>query len=290
MNRDSNTNHGSRNTVHKTRYIMNLNLKNPLVFIDLETTGLNIASDRIIEITVLKIHPNGKEDVKTWRINPTIPIPEKASLIHGIYDMDVKDCQTFKDLAKNLANEMEGCDFAGFNSNKFDFPLLIEEFLRADVDFDLKKRKFIDVQVIFHKMEQRTLSAAYKFYCNKELEDAHSSKADTIATFEVLKAQLDRYQGAKHIDHNGVVSEPIVNDIDQLSKFSAHNVNVDFAGRIVYNEKGVEVFNFGKYKGVSVDEVLLKKDPNYYNWMMNGDFPLHTKKVLTQLKLRGGKL
>ena len=257
---------------------MNLNLRNPLVFIDLETTGINIASDRIVEITLLKVHPGGKEEVKTYRVNPTIPIPEKASSIHGIYDADVKDCPPFKELAKSLANDLEGCDFAGYNSNKFDFPLLVEEFMRADVDFDLMKRKFIDVQVIFHKMEQRTLSAAYKFYCNKELEDAHTSKADTIATYEVLKSQLDRYQGAKFIDHTGAASEPIVNDVDQLSKFSAHNNNVDLAGRI---------FNFGKYKGISVEEVIFKKDPNYYSWMMQGDFPLHTKKVLTQIKLRG---
>lgn len=269
---------------------MELSLKNPIVFIDLETTGINIATDRIVELTILKVSPNGKEDLKTYRINPTIPIPPIVTAIHGIKDEDVKDCPTFKEMARSLANEMEGCDFAGFNSNKFDFPLLVEEFLRAEIDFDLKKRKFIDVQVIFHKMEQRTLSAAYKFYCGKELTDAHSSKADTIATYEVLKAQLDKYNGATYTDHNGNQSVPIVNEVDLLSKFSSHNENVDMAGRIVYNDKGQEVFNFGKYKGVSVEEVIHRKDPNYYSWMMQGDFPLYTKKVLTQIKLRSSSL
>ncbi|HEY9123027.1 MAG TPA: 3'-5' exonuclease [Bacteroidales bacterium] len=264
---------------------MELNLKNPLIFLDLETTGLNIVSDRIVEITILKVFPGGKEEVKTYRVNPEMPIDPKATAVHGITDEDVKDCPTFKELAQTLVNEFEGCDFAGFNSNKFDFPMLAEEFLRANVDFDLKKRKFVDVQVIFHKMEQRTLSAAYKLYCNKELVDAHSSKADTYATYEVLQAQLDKYQGKKFVDAAGNTSEPITNDIDFLSKFSAHNSNVDFIGRIIYNEKGVEVFNFGKYKGMPVVDVL-KKDPSYYSWMMNGDFPQYTKNVLTKIKLR----
>lgn len=264
---------------------MELKLKNPLVFLDLETTGINIAHDRIIELTLLKIFPNGKEEIKTYRINPTIPIDPKATAVHGITDEDVKDCPTFNEMAKSLAKELEGCDFAGFNSNKFDFPMLAEEFLRADIDIDLKKRKFVDVQVIFHKMEQRTLSAAYKFYCNKELTDAHSSNADTIATYEVLKSQLDKYIGKSFVDNAGNASAPIENDVDYLSKFSSHTNNVDFVGRIVYDEKGREVFNFGKYKGMSVEEVL-KKDPSYYAWMMNGDFPLYTKKVITQLKLR----
>lgn len=264
---------------------MKLNLKNPLVFIDLETTGLNIVSDRIVEITFLKVFPNGKEEVKTFRVNPTIPIDPKATAIHGISDDDVKDLASFNNIAQSLANELEGCDFAGFNSNKFDFPILIEEFLRAGIEIDLKKRKFIDVQVIFHKMEQRTLSAAYKLYCNKELVDAHDSKADTIATYEVLKSQLDKYIGSKFVDNAGNASEPIQNDVDFLSKFSSHTNNVDFIGRIVYNDKGQETFNFGKYKGQMVDDVF-KKDPSYYSWMMNGDFPLYTKKVLTQLKLK----
>ena len=264
---------------------MKLNLKNPIVFLDLETTGLNIVSDRIVELTYLKVFPNGKEEVKTIRVNPTIPIDPKATAIHGITDEDVKGLPTFNEIARTLANELEGCDFAGFNSNKFDFPMLIEEFLRAEVDIDLKKRKFVDVQVIFHKMEQRTLSAALKLYCNKELVDAHDSKADTIATYEVLQAQLDKYLGSKFIDPAGVMSDPIQNDIDFLAKFSSHTNNVDFIGRIVYNEKGQEVFNFGKYKGQLVEDVF-KKDQSYYSWMMNGDFPLYTKKVLTQLKLK----
>ena len=206
------------------------------------------------------------------RINPEMPIPKKSSDIHGIYDKDVADCPTFKEVARELASFMEGCDIAGYNSNKFDIPLLAEEFIRADVDLDMKKRKFIDVQTIFHKMEKRTLEAAYKFYCDKNLNDAHSAEADTRATYEVLQAQLDRYNNLK-------------NDIDWLSKFSAHNKNADFAGRIIFNDKGEEVFNFGKYKGQKVTDVL-EKDPGYYGWMMNGDFPLFTKKVLTNIKLR----
>jgi DNA polymerase-3 subunit epsilon len=265
---------------------MELNLKNPLIFLDLETTGINVAADRIVEITILKIYPNGKEETKTFRVNPTIPIDPKAMAIHGITDEDVKDCPTFVEIAKTLANEFEGCDFAGFNSNKFDFPMLAEEFLRAEIDIDLKKRKFVDVQVIFHKMEQRTLSAAYKLYCNKELTDAHNSKADTFATYEVLKSQLDKYNGLKFVDNAGIASDPITNDIDFLAKFSSHTNNADFVGRIVYDEKGREMFSFGKYKNMLVEDVF-KKDPSYYSWMMNNDFPLYTKKVLTQIKLRG---
>lgn len=251
---------------------MKLNLKNPLVFFDLETTGINVASDRIVEISYLKVFPNGDEESKTMKINPTIPIPEKSTSIHGITDDDVKDAPTFQEVAKTLAKSFEGCDFAGYNSNKFDIPLLAEEFLRAEVDFDMKKRKLVDVQIIFHKKEQRTLSAAYMFYCDKILEDAHSAEADTKATYEILKAQLDRY-------------DDLINDVDKLSEFSSHNKNVDFVGRIVYNEDGVETFNFGKYKGMAVDDVL-KKDPAYFSWMIKGDFPLYTKKVLTSLKLR----
>ncbi len=252
---------------------MKLNLKNPIVFFDLETTGINVASDRIVEISFLKIFPNGNEESKTMRINPTMPIPEKASNIHGIYDEDVKDEPTFAEVGKTLSKVFEGCDFAGYNSNKFDIPLLAEEFLRAGIDIELKKRKFVDVQVIFHKKEQRTLSAAYKFYCSKELNDAHSAEADTRATYEILLSQIERYAD-------------LPNDIDELSKYSSHNKHVDFAGRIVYDENGVECFNFGKYKGKSVDDVF-RKDPAYYGWMMNNDFPLYTKKVLTNIKLRG---
>ena len=252
---------------------MQLNLKKPLVFFDLETTGVNIVNDRIIEISFVKVCPNGQEICKTRRINPGMPIPPESTAIHGITDEDVKDCPTFKEIAKSLAAQIEGCDLAGYNSNRFDIPLLAEEFIRAGVDIDLNRRKFVDVQTIYHKMEQRTLAAAYKFYCNKDLNNAHTAEADTMATYEVLKAQLDRYPELK-------------NDIDFLSKYSSYNNNVDFAGRMIYNDKGEEVFNFGKHKGQLVTEVL-KKDPNYYAWIINGDFALNTKKILTEIKLRG---
>ena len=251
---------------------MQLNLRNPLVFFDLETTGINIVKDRIVEISFVKVHPNGKEECKTRRINPEMPIPPESTAIHGITDEDVKDCPTFKEIAKSLAAQIEGCDLAGYNSNRFDIPLLVEEFLRAGVDIDLNKRKFVDVQTIFHKMEQRTLSAAYKFYCDKSLENAHTAEADTMATYEILKAQLDRYP------------DDLQNDIEFLSKYSSFTNNVDFAGRMVYNEDGKETINFGKYKGKLVEEVL-KNDPGYYSWIMNGDFPLNTKKVLMVLQM-----
>jgi DNA polymerase-3 subunit epsilon len=251
---------------------MKLHLKNPIVFFDLETTGINIAKDRVVEIAILKVNVDGSEESFCYKVNPEMPIPKVTSEIHGIYDEDVKDAPTFKELGKQLAKIMEGCDIAGFNSNKFDVPLLAEEFIRAEVDFDMKKRKFVDVQTIFHKMEKRTLGAAYKFYCDKDLENAHSALADTTATYEVLKAQLDRY-------------EDLENNIEFLNDFSSFNKNADFIGRIIFNDKGQEVFNFGKYKGKSVEEVLAK-DPSYYGWMMNGDFPLFTKKVLTNIKLR----
>lgn len=252
---------------------MQLNLKNPLVFFDLETTGINITKDRIVEISLLKVHPNGKEEVKSRRINPEMPIPPQATAIHGITDDDVKDCPTFKQVAKSLADQLEGCDLAGFNSSRFDVPMLSEEFLRAGVDFDMSKRKFVDVQIIFHKKEQRTLEAAYKFYCDKQLENAHSAEADTKATYEVLKSQLERYPD-------------LVNDIEVLSKeYSSFNNNVDFAGRMIYDEKGVELFNFGKHKGKPVTEVL-RNEPSYYSWMMDGDFPLNTKQMLTKIRLR----
>ena len=252
---------------------MQLNLRNPLVFFDLETTGIDIAKDRIVEISMVKVMPNGEEIVKTRRINPGMPIPPESTAIHGITDEDVKDCPKFKEIAKSLAAQIEGCDLAGFNSNRFDIPMLAEEFLRAGVDVDLNRRKFIDVQTIFHKMEQRNLTAAYKFYCNKDLANAHSAEADTMATYEVLKAQLDRYP-------------ELENDVNFLSKYSSFTNNVDFAGRMVYNVKGQEVINFGKYKGRLVEEVL-KSDPSYYAWIMNGDFPLNTKKMLTEIRLRG---
>jgi len=251
---------------------MQINLVNPLIFIDLETTGINVNKDRVVEISMLKVFPNGKEESKTRRINPEMPIPPEATAIHGITDEDVKDCPRFKTIAKSLAAQIEGCDLAGFNSNRFDIPLLAEEFLRADVDIDLSKRKFVDVQTIFHKMEQRTLSAAYKFYCNKDLELAHSAEIDAKATYEVLKAQLERYADLK-------------NDINFLSEFSSFNNNVDFAGRMIYNAKREEVFNFGKYKGRLVTEVF-NIDPSYYSWILNGDFALNTKKILTEIRLR----
>lgn len=252
---------------------MELNLKNPLIFFDLETTGTDTVRDRIVEISYLKVFPNGKQEIKTRRLNPEMPIPASATAIHGISDDDVKDCPTFKQIARSLATQMEGCDLAGFNSSRFDIPLLVEEFLRADVDIDFTKRKMIDVQVIFHKKEQRTLEAAYKFYCDKELTDAHSAEADTWATYEVLKAQLDKYPDLE-------------NDMEKLAaEFSAYNNNVDFAGRIIKDENGVEIFNFGKHKGKPVVEVL-KNEPSFYAWIMDADFPLNTKQVLTKIRLR----
>ena len=251
---------------------MELQLKNPLIFFDLETTGTDISKDRIVEISYLKIDLQGREKSKTMLINPEMPIPPQVIEIHKISDEDVKNAPTFASIAKSLAHEIEGCDLAGYNSNKFDIPLLAEEFLRADVDIDLKRKKFVDVQVIFHKMEQRTLGAAYKFYCDKDLTDAHSAEADTRATYEILKAQLDRYPD-------------LINDVAALADFSSHTRNVDFVGRIIYDDNDMEVFNFGKYKGQLVEEVL-KKDPGYYSWMQNSDFPLYTKKVLTTIKLR----
>lgn len=252
---------------------MKLALKNPIVFFDLETTGTNIVSDRIVEIAYLKIYPNGNEESKRYLVNPEMPIPQAVTAIHGISDEDVKNEPVFKELAKIIAKDIEGCDLAGYNSVRFDLPLLAEEFLRANVDIDLAKRKMIDVQVIFHKMEQRTLSAAYKFYCNSELTNAHTAEADTRATYEVLKAQLDRYDNLK-------------NDVAFLADFSAQHKNADLAGRIIFNDKNEEVFNFGKYKGRRVEDVL-NEDMGYYGWIMNGDFSLYTKKVLTEVKLRG---
>jgi DNA polymerase III subunit epsilon len=250
---------------------MQLNLKNPILFFDIESTGLNVATDRIVEICAVKVFPNGDQEIKTRRLNPTIAISPEAEAIHHISQEDVKDCPTFIQVAKSLAQWMSGCDFAGFNSTKFDIPLLAEEFLRAGVDFDFRKRKLVDVQNIFHKMEQRTLIAAYKFYCDKSLENAHSAEADTLATYEVLMAQLDKYDVLK-------------NDIEFLADFSTKSKFADYAGRIVYDDKQVPLFNFGKHRGVPVTEVLAK-EPSYYNWIMNGDFTLDTKQVLTKIKL-----
>lgn len=251
---------------------MDLKLKRPLAFFDLETTGINVIADRIVEICIVKVMPDGKEDVRTYRINPTIPIPKQASDIHGITDADVADKPTFAQIGKEIANILKDSDLGGFNSNKFDVPLLAEEFLRAGIEFDFSKHKRVDVQVIFHKKEQRTLSAAYQFYCNKVLEGAHGAEADTRATLEVFKSQLALYPD-------------LGSDIDAIADFSSHTRNVDFMGRIVLNDKDVEVFNFGKHKGVPV-ETVFDKEPSYYSWMMNGDFPLNTKQVITAIKLR----
>jgi len=261
---------------------MKLNLKRPLAFFDLETTGTNIGSDRIVEISVIKLHPDGSEDVMTWRINPGMPIPLESSLIHGIYDEHVKDEPFFKDIASLLADFIDNSDLAGYNSNKFDIPMLMEEFLRADVLFDLDNRHFVDVQNIFHQMEQRTLRAAYQFYCNKEILNAHSAEADTRATMEVLLAQVAKYEQTEWEDKKGNKSIPIVNDVEALHKFTNLNRPVDFAGRMVYNEKGEETFNFGKHKGKTVEDVL-KIEPSYYSWMMQGDFPLYTKRKLEEI-------
>ncbi len=253
---------------------MKLNLKNPIIFLDLETTGIDIARDRIVEISLVKVMPGGEKEIKTRRVNPEMPIPAEASAVHGIFDEDVKDEPTFRSIARSFANYMEGCDLGGFNSNRFDIPLLVEEFIRAGVDVDFKKRRFVDVQNIFHIKEKRTLEAAYKFYCDKDLEDAHSAEADTLATYEVLEAQLDKYPDLE-------------NDIAFLADFSARDNCADYAGRIVYDEKGVEVFAFGKHKGRSVAEVF-RREPSYYTWMMEGDFPGYTKKVITEIRLRSG--
>jgi DNA polymerase III subunit epsilon len=251
---------------------LDLNLKRPIAFLDLETTGINVAVDRIVEISVLKISPNGKEEWMTTRVNPEMPIPPKSTAIHGITDEDVVKSPTFKVIGKNLASFLEGSDLAGYNAIKFDIPVLAEEFLRVNIDFNFRKRRYVDVQVIFHKKEQRTLAAAYQFYCKKDLVGAHGSKADTEATFEVLKSQLERYNDLE-------------NDIEKLADFSSYNSIVDFAGRIILDDKGIEIFNFGKHKGKAVEKVF-KDEPSYYSWMMNGDFPLYTKKVLTEIKLR----
>ena len=251
---------------------MNLQLKRPIIFFDLETTGVDTSHDRIVEISMVKVGVDGEKQVKTRRINPEMPIPAEATAVHGISDEDVKDEPTFKQIAKSLAQFIEGCDFGGFNSNRFDLPMLVEEFIRAGVDVDFKRRKYIDVQNIFHKKEQRTLVAAYKFYCDKNLENAHSAEADTMATYEVLEAQIERYGD-------------IGNTVEELAEFSTHGQSVDFAGRIALNEKGEEVFTFGKYKGRTVVEIF-EKEPSYYSWLQNGDFPQYTKKIVTEIYIR----
>ena len=251
---------------------MQLNLTKPICFFDLETTGINITNDRVVEISILKVFPNGSEESKTWLVNPEMPIPAEVSAIHGITDERVANEPTFKELAKEIHTMVKDSDLAGFNSNRFDIPLLAEEMLRADIDFDMKNRLAIDVQTIFHKMEQRTLSAAYKFYCDKSLENAHTAEADTLATYEVLKAQVALY-------------DEIENDTKFLAEFSSRKKFVDFAGFISYNKEGEECFSFGKHKGKLVTDVL-EQEPGYFGWLLNADFPLYTKKVLTAIKLR----
>jgi DNA polymerase III subunit epsilon len=265
---------------------MELNLTHPLAVFDLETTGIKVATDRIVEICILRINVDGTTKTKTLRINPEVPIPPEVTAIHGITDEDVKDAPKFREVAHDLANFLENCDLAGFNSNHFDIPLLVEEFLRAGVDFELKGRRFVDVQNIFHKMEPRNLYAAYKFYCDKDLEKAHSAEADTLATFEILKAQLDRYKETTFKDRQGKITQPIVNDVKSLSEFSFTSRSADLVGQIVYNDKNEEIFNFGKHKGKLVAEVF-KNEPSYYDWIMKSEFTLSTKKVVTSIKLRG---
>ena len=261
---------------------MKLNLKRPLAFFDLETTGVNVATDRIVEISILKAMPDGTEQVKTIRINPGIPIPLESSLIHGIYDEDIKNAPTFGQAGEELARFLDNSDLAGYNSNRFDIPVLMEEFLRVGIDFDIENRHFVDVQNIFHQMEQRTLKAAYQFYCGKVIENAHSAEADIKATYEVLKAQIERYADQEWEDKKGIVSKPVQNDIEALHKFTNLNKPVDFAARMIYDENGVEIINFGKHKGRAVEDVF-RTEPSYYNWMLNGDFPLYTKRCLEKI-------
>jgi len=251
---------------------MKLNISRPICFFDLETTGINVAKDRIVEISILKVFPDGREEEYTQRINPTVPIPAETTAVHGITDADITDAPTFAEKANEIHNLIKDADLAGFNSNRFDIPLLAEELLRCGIDFDMKNRNAIDVQNIFHKMEQRTLVAAYKFYCDEDLTNAHSAAADTKATYEILKSQLDRY-------------DDLDNDMKSLADFSTRKKLADFAGFIGYNDNGSEIFAFGKHKGKLV-ETVLEQEPGYYGWIQNADFPLYTKKVLTAIKLR----
>ena len=251
---------------------MELKLTRPICFFDLETTGIDVAKDRIVEISIFKVFPNGNKESKTWLVNPTIPIPAFATAVHGITNEKVANEPTFKELASQVHAMIKDSDLAGFNSDRFDIPLLAEELLRSEVDFDMKNRVSVDVQTIFHKKEERTLSAAYKFYCNQSLENAHSAEADTMATYEILKAQLDRYGD-------------LDNDMKTLADYTTRKKTVDFAGFIALNNEGKEIFTFGKHKGALVDEVF-DKEPGYFSWIQNAEFPLYTKKVLTGIKLR----
>jgi DNA polymerase-3 subunit epsilon len=262
---------------------MKLNLKIPLCFFDLETTGTNITQDRIVEIAVIKVMPSGEMIRKSHVLNPTIPIPFEATLIHGISNEDVADKPTFKEVAREYAKMFEGADLAGFNILKFDVPMLVEEFLRADVEFDYQRKKIIDAQKIFHLMEKRTLGAAFKFYCQKEMTDAHSAVADTQASLEVLCAQIERYDNQPVTDGLGQAVGYIRNDMEVLNRLTSSDL-VDLAGRMIRNEKGEIIFNFGKHKNKAVLSVL-KEEPSYYEWMMKGDFPMDTKRKLTEIKL-----
>lgn len=270
---------------------MQLKLEKPIVFFDLETTGVNVGHDHIVEMCLHKVNTDNSTETKVYRVRPvdaqgqTIHIPEFTTAIHGISDADVADKPTFKELAQEIADFIGDADLAGYNSNKFDVPMLVEEFLRADYNFSIKNRRLVDVQNIFHKMEQRTLKAAYRFYCDKDLENAHSADADTLATYEVLMAQLDRYQNAEYTDRDGKVSTPIVNDIEKLAEFTRSNPWADLAGYIGLDEKNLEIFNFGKHKGKTLEKVF-NDEPAYYDWMMKSDFPLTTKALLTEVMNR----
>lgn len=252
--------------------MMNLKLNRPLVFFDLETTGVNIGTDRIVEISILKVHPNGNKESYTWLVNPEIEIPAEAIAVHGITNEKVVTEPTFKELAAKVSDLIADCDLAGFNSNRFDIPLLAEELMRAGIDFEMDNRKAVDVQVIYHKKEKRNLSAGYQFYCGKELEGAHSAEADTLATYEILNAQVEKY-------------EDLESTVDALSEYSSHSKRADFAGFILFNDNKQEIFSFGKYKGRLVEDVL-KENPGYNSWIQNADFPLYTKKVLQKISDR----
>jgi DNA polymerase-3 subunit epsilon len=264
---------------------MKLNLRTPIAFFDLEATGTNVGTDRIVEISIVKLHPDESREIYTRRVNPGIPIPLEASLIHGIYDKDVKHEPSFKDIAREIHQFIGTADLGGFNVLKYDIPLLVEEFLRAGIDFDLDHRNLLDAQKIFFLMEKRNLSSAYKFYCNRTLENAHSAEADTLATLDVFLSQVERYQGEEIEDLQGKKVGIFTNDMRKIHEMVNEKM-VDLAGRFVFNSQGQEIFNFGKHKGKTIEQAL-KEEPGYYEWMMRGDFPLDTKRKLTQVKLRG---